>query len=358
MTKIGIVTIVDYNNYGNRLQNYALSTTLKKLCPNARIVTFKNDARLNDNKGIIKNLEMILKHFYTDVKIGLYMTSERGKRFSEFNKLLDMSESISIYNKNKKCDKYVVGSDQVWKPTYRRLSSIDLLTFEKNSRKKIAYAASIGIDEIDDVAKNKIKKHLTKDDFAFISLREESGKRLVEDITGRDDIVHVLDPTLLLSFEEWEKIEKSPSFEIPEKYILTYFLGQNTYKKDILQLANENTLEVINLNDKTSSDYYNVGPREYLYLFHHATAIFTDSFHAIVFSLIYDKPFYVLDRKQTGMNNMNSRIDSFLKTFGLEDRHVKSVLQKNFLEKDYCKVYEILEKERKKSLDFLINSLK
>ena len=347
MKKIGIVTMVDGNNYGNKLQNYALQETLKKL--NCEVTTLKNINLLNTKKFFFLRL---LK-FYTLRKKD--DNSIRNQKFDEFNKNINFSQNIinPYSNISKNYDYFVAGSDQIWKPTYGRMRDVDFLSFA-NDEQKISYAASFGISELSEKEQKYAKKMLKK--FKNISVREEAGKNIVKKLTGRDDIEVLIDPTMFLSKNEWEKVSKP--IELPKKeYILLYYLGDTSDERYeiIKKFADKNNYEIINLLDKQNKYYY-TGPSEFLYLIAHASLVLTDSFHCCVFSILFNKPFLVYKREGNKVD-MYSRIDTLLKTFQLECRIYNNDINLRHLNIDYTKTYEILEKEKEKALYFLKKSI-
>ena len=345
MEKIGIITIVDNKNFGNRLQNYALQEFIKKI--GYEVETINNNVYYNNKaKFLINYLKFNVKKV-----IKKTIVNEQFKKFNSYIKL--SKKTITPYNTKKfKYKKFVVGSDQVWNPEFGRLSDIDLLTFA-NPNRKISYAASIGLSDLDDNSKLKVEKYLNKEQFPYLSVREESAKNIIEEITNRDDVQTVLDPTLMLDSEDWNLVSKKPEGFNEKKYILTYFLGNNEYEQQINELANKNDWIVINIKNNE-----NIGPQEFLYLFDNAEIIFTDSFHACAFSLIYKKNFFVFDRKQNGISNMNSRIINFLAKFNLSERRLTDFKNFNLEPINYEDVYKVLEIEKKKSKDFFIEALK
>ena len=168
----------------------------------------------------------------------------------------------------------------------------------------------------------------------------------------------VLDPTLLLNKNDYFKIAKKPKNFTSKKYLLVYFLGaiDSETQSEILKVAKENDLEIVSLMGLNNSHYYTSGPSEFVYLFKEASLIFTDSFHGTVFSMIFEKPFFVFERK--GRIKMNSRIESILNILKLQERKISSVSEvKDLFATDYKKAKELLNKERKKSIDFLKEAL-
>lgn len=354
MKKIGIVTIVDNNNYGNRLQNYAMQEKLKKI-NNYNIETIRNFSQLNNKKkNIIDYLKFLKMIFFMVLNNNL-----RKKMFENFNNNITFSSKVFSFNpKYKNIFTYnylIVGSDQVWNPDYR-FKDFDIGNFGNNNN-KIAYAPSIAKNSFPvNFKKEYIKEQLKE--FKSISVREENGKELLENLTNRKDIYVLLDPTMLLDASEWDKVSKKPQQLKNDKYILNYFLGElsEERKKEINRIAEENNCEVINILDK-KSPFYQTGPSEFLWLEKNAFLICTDSFHSSVFAILYNRPFIVFDREGNGQG-MNSRIETLISKFKLKNREYngKNITKEN-LEHDYTEAYKILDEERKKSDNFLRKAL-
>ena len=338
MKRIGIVTLNGNNNYGNKLQNFALIYILKKF--NFDINTlWKYDSK----KYILKTI-IPLKRF---------------KRYSSFqrftNRYLNVKYFMDLEKIKNKYDYYVVGSDQVWNYNFKTFSEDFFLPFS-NREKNISYAASIGVDNVKSEFHEIFKNGLQN--FKNISVREDSAKRIVEQYTNRDDIEVVLDPTMLLTDKDWENILKKPKGIGDKKYILNYFLGNlsDERKKVIEKFAQENDFYVINLLDK-NDPYYSCGPSEFLFLEKNAALICTDSFHSSVFAILFNRPFLVFDREQQGVEDMSSRIETLLSKFEIKDRKFNCNIEKKDLQHDYTRTYEILNEERKKSMNYLKKSL-
>ena len=347
--KTGIVTINDNDNYGNRLQNYALYKILEN--NNFDVTTIVNEPFSNTKKlyllRILKNINY--KGTYSDNK-------KRAQNFKEFNKNIKFSsKKITAYSKLKEYDYVITGSDQVWNPDFGRLRDVDLLTIVPGN-KRIAFSASFGVNDILDKIKPRVANELKK--FKAISVREDRGKEIVEELTGRKDVEVLVDPTMLLTSEEWDKVSKKPTMLKTDKYILNYFLGElsEERRKEINRVAKENNCEVINILDK-NSPFYECGPSEFLYLEKHAFLICTDSFHSSVFAIIYNTPFLVFNREQKTLVNMNSRLETLLSKFKLEKRKYNEKITQDDLVCDYKEAYKILEKERLKADKFLRKAL-
>ena len=351
MKKVGILTINDDGNYGNRLQNYAVQ---KKLEDNDVIVeTICNQRNSIGLKGIIKKIKKCIKKVIHTKKFRRY------NQFMKFNKNIRYSnihiDENHIPNKlAEKYDVFFTGSDQVWNPNFGRMSDIDFLTFAPKEKRN-SFSASFGISEIPIEMREYYKKNL--EGLNNISVREEAGKKIIEDLTGRKDVQVLVDPTMLLTAEEWDKVSKKPKQLKKDKYILNYFLGElsKERKKEIDRVAKKNNCEVINILDK-DSPFYQTGPSEFLYLEKNAFLICTDSFHSSVFAILYNRPFIVFDREDS-LASMNSRIETLINKFNLKNRKFTGKITEENLQHDYTEAYRILEEERKKSGDFLKKTL-
>lgn len=355
MKKIAIITIFDENNYGNRLQNYALQNVLEKYT--CKVDTINNKCSKGGLKRQIKELCIyVYKKFDKKIEI------ERRNNFNDFTK-----KFIRLYNKkiytgeknlflNDEYDKFVIGSDQIWNYNFRNgFGNFEFALFSEK-KKCISYAASFGIDEIPDDKKNLYingLNHLQK-----ISVREKEGVEIINKLVNRNSTL-VLDPTMLLTPNDWLKISKKPQNMTNKKYVLTYFLGEKKYEKiDEIKKYIEDDFDIININDINQPNYYICGPCEFIYLFNKASIILTDSFHACVFSILFEKNFFVFERINKNVAKMNSRIDTLLNKFNLNDRKIDS-LNENIIKNniDYTDIKVILNDEIKKSFEYLKTAL-
>lgn len=345
--KTAIITIFDEDNYGNRLQNYATQEILKK--HGNTPYTIINNSYYNNQINLIKYfIKQILKTFLSLIK----KPPKRLKNFQIFNiKYINTGEFIHIKNAHKIVDKYdyfICGSDQVWNPYFLRLSPIDLLTFSPKE-KNIALSASFGVSRLENQHYEKCKNNFKN--FKAISVREDQAQNILKDMGIYDSQV-LIDPTMMLTSNEWEKLESKPSY-VKKNYIVIYYLGNMSKEQKSLieNIANHYNLDIIYLCDENFSEYYASGPDEFLYLIHHANLVITDSFHACVFSILYKVPFYVFERVDDNVK-MNSRIETLLSKFNLKNRLLKDYSSYD-LNINYDNVDIILEKERKKFNDFI-----
>lgn len=354
--KIGIITIYDNNNYGNRLQNYGLQETIKKC--NYDIITFQNKMY---KTSFVRSLKEVIKKYILKLKYD-ETTLQRLNYFLKFTNDFINSSSEEIYtgndlsSLNSQYDHFIIGSDQIWNYHFRGeyFGNFEFAMFA-DKEKSFSYSASIGIDNISDDKKDIYIRGLNH--LKYISVREDRAKEIVEELTGRNDVEVLIDPTMLLTADEWDKVSKRPKQLDFDKYILNYFLGElsESRKKEIERVAKENNCQIINILDH-NDPFYVCGPSEFLYLEKHAFLICTDSFHSSVFAILYDRPFVVFEREDNTVK-MNSRIETLINKFKLKDKKYEGRISEKNLNHDYSEAYKILEFERKKSFDFLKKAL-
>ncbi|HAT4243749.1 polysaccharide pyruvyl transferase family protein [Clostridium perfringens] len=344
MSKIGIVTIIDNNNYGNRLQNYAVQEILKK--KGFIVETLKNNEFSNFRKNYL-----LRKIRYSWNSSTYSKDLLRKNNFEEFNKKIIFSEKK--INPFSKCnyDYVIVGSDQVWNPNFSRLSDVDLLTFAE-PKKRISFSASFGVEQLPEDISNKVAKEFKK--FKGISVREDKGKDIINKMIERSDVEVLIDPTMMLTKEEWSVVSKKPNVELSKPFILRYFLSKPnvSVEEKINKIADENNMEIIDVLDPKTKEIFSSGPSEFLYLISHSSLVCTDSFHACVFSILFDKPFLVFERNGN-INKMNSRIVTLLNKFKLQDKLPGNVLDDDIFNHNYFEANKILEVEREKVSKFL-----
>ena len=362
--KIGIITITEGENLGNRLQNYAVQEYLKKEkeADVETIHNYKNKKVLNYKINNVKNK---LKD-YVKIMIGYkrsenYNRLKRIRNFKKFNKENIRFSSYSISNIdiskniNTSYDYFVCGSDQIWNSNFEENDLVNFLQFA-DKEKRIAFAPSFGTDKVNEKKVEKYSKWLKE--IPYLSVREERGKEIIQELTGRNDVEVLVDPTMLISAEDWSKIAKKPKQLKSNKFILNYFLGELSVerKNEINRIAKENGCDVINILDK-NSPFYQIGPSEFLYLEKNAFLICTDSFHSCVFAILFSRPFIVFDREDN-LVKMNSRLKTLLNKFRLEDRWYDGKITEENLNVNYKMIKEILQEEKFKAKSFLDKALK
>lgn len=346
MKKVGIITLFGEYNFGNRLQNYAVQEVLKKFNLDVKTIKYLG---LNDD----------VARSQTEKDIS------RLNKFKEFNKNIVFSDE-PIYKEldvredfHNDFDYFVIGSDQIWNFTFDTIFSDKAFAAFAPKHKKISFSASFGLTRLPEEGTeeyNICKKGL--EDMKAISIREDAGKKIIEDLTQREDTTVLLDPTMFLKTEEWEKVMKKPESLKTDKFIVKCFLGDESDKpmQELKRIAKENDCEIIDISD-VNSPYYDMGPAEFLYLEKNAFLVATDSFHVCVFSILFSTPFIVLERNDSILESMHSRIETLLRKFKMEYRMFKDTITEELLNSDYSHTIPILEKERIRTSEFLESAL-
>lgn len=367
---VGIITYHRTINYGAVLQVYALQKVLQDdMCCHVEIIDYspvKIGAIGDSYIRLVRHI--VWANVFRRILVGL----EREKRTDNFiNKYLQLSlKRYSHINElTLSYDAYITGSDQVWNPFINNNDAVYFLDFVPREKRRISYAASFGISKIPDKFVADYCSRLKNID--FLSVREDNGVELIKQLTGRV-AKHVLDPTLLLTKEQWNNIA-IPS-TIPEKYILCYYMpGEKATDKYLTKIANLianlTGWKIINIGmkeymklDTRKYTIFNAGPLEFLGLMQKASFVVTNSFHGVVFSINYRKPFLVPVNKNISMEKkLTSRIISLLRKMCLEDRlcflEQDLSIKNDVLHINYELVEEKLRLEREKSFFFLKSSL-
>lgn len=367
MKKIGIITFHRAVNYGAVLQAFATQEFLKANGFNAEIIDYRDKILENPYKFLKLprgGIKTKIKKILNDI---IYFKKNRtkGKNFQKFiESNLNLSKMYANITELKedypKYDIYITGSDQVWNTNIvGNLSDAYTLNFGNNDIKRISYAASIGLSQIDNKYENDYKEKLKRID--SLSVREENAKLILDKLLNREDIQVVLDPTLLLDRKFW--INKLDKFDKEnEKYIFVYAVADNDeYRKIANYLSKETGLKIIHFEKR--NNFENIlknasteGPFEFLNYIKNAEYVVTNSFHATVFSIIFNKKFFCVPYKTT-----SSRITNLLEKLGINDRIVYTLEEfknKKYDEEiDYNMVNIKLEQEKEKSINWFNNAI-
>ena len=383
--KVGIVTLYHNNyNFGGLLQAYALPKVIKEhfgieaeqidYIPAEQKTKIKPN---NDKKSVLQYLYQLVYNFGI-VFFGTISKKNLYQRKQAFDSFMDeILHSEIAYDQNtisKSLDQYrlfICGGDQIWND-YKEKQNIKVYTlqFVPSHVKKIAYAPSMAILETTSDFNQIMRTGLNE--LNSISVREKKSVPLLELLTKKK-INIVVDPVLLMTENEWECVARVPKKK--DKYILCYLLGDSVeYRKAVKKFARKMNkpiltfphifLNVVRKCDLFFGDIhdYTSGPREFLGLIKNAEFVITDSFHACVFSMIFETPFVVFERNKIGEKiNMNSRIYDFLEEYHLENQLVSEKELADMKEIpgiDFTYAHKHWEKRREESLKYLENALK
>ena len=387
MKMIGVCIKYFHENYGGMLQAFATTKLLDKYGIEYELIRYQkkknigfiiksiprifNNVLLNDKYEAFQKKLSLKKHPEFMDKDRIRMEAFHKFREEKFGEKL--SEIYKGYKELKEGSKndvaFFTGSDQLWSPAGLPTNFYNLKFVPKEIR-KISYASSFGVKYIPWYQKRRTAAFLNR--IEFISMRENSGKDIVKELTGRDVPV-VLDPVFMFNEEEWENLIPIKN-EYDEKYIFAYFLGkEKEHRQAVKDLAKKTGLKIVTLRhldqfvneDENFGDYapYDVGPDKFLNLLRGATYICTDSFHGAIFSIIHKKQFIVFNRySDKSKHSKNSRIDSLCQNLGITNCRydgdinniLKSKIDYKIVENNYQRLKLSSEEYIKKAFEGII----
>ncbi len=344
-TKVGIVTIYKNNqNYGGLLQAFGLQKYIESVGFDCELISYERNpqayrkARFR-NLGFFRSLELLankvktkaIAYVKSDYRQGL---AARSRRFKAFENEIKHSVAVHDNSISSQCDTYqamICGSDQIWNPGL--WNDVMFLNIQGFEGKKIAYAASIGRKSLTNAEQQYMAKNLCALD--AISVREESAAQIVRQLTPKK-VTTVLDPTFLLSAEQWHGFARRP-IGCPDQFVFSFFLGRNTEAKMAVAEMYKGKVPIVTLphlqtgykrEDETYSDIqlYDVGPHEWVWLIQNAKYVFTDSFHGTAFSINLGTAFCSFPKgRKNDKQSINSRLQDILIEFGLDGRFIEDV---------------------------------
>lgn len=360
INKCYIVTYYQYNNYGTRLQNFAMVETMKTMCDDVSTIAVKSLKR--EFIKMFKCVILYLPHFTIKQK-SWYSEKIKGRKFKEFNKNLHL-KNIKYSNLEKldfSNSIVIAGSDQIWSPKhlskYPREIHLNFLKFAPSSR-RVSYAPSFGVSKIPRDMLDMYVKGL--EGFSLLSVRENEGKKIMDNISVTD--VEIMpDPVFLLSKEQWsEKLYLDVNVEKDHGYYLLYFLDNNQEVinkiKDRAHKAGKKLI-IVNGNNRVDSGI-TATPEEFLKYIKYADIVFTDSFHGSAFSIIFETKFYVFQRSTV---KQFSRIQTLLTKYNCEScivNNIDEISELNLLGlKEYEEISKIKVLEKKKGMEYLYKAV-
>ena len=376
--KIGIMTQPLYTNYGGIIQCYALQTTLRRMGHETVVLQREFNRKYSLKGACIYYAKHFAKLMLGRKSSWHYCVSQKKRDFIAQNTYKFIQENIitskHCYSteelrqevENQNFDTIIVGSDQVWRPCYSPCQTNYFLDFLKDNSKikRISYAASFGTDnwefsdELTKVCGGLLRK------FNAVSVREKSAISLCKEHFDVD-ATHVLDPTLLLDKDSYLKLINSS--ENKTKLLFSYVLDRNNEKNVIVEnIARQTCLKTFEVMPELPDEIFNLygdidkciyPPLEkWLAAFEEADMVITDSFHGTVFSIIFNKPFWVIANEGRG----TARFKSLLSLFNLSNRLINkfSIDEINLnLPIDWCSVNNIKRNLQEESLRFIIKSI-
>lgn len=360
--KINIITLQRAQNYGSLLQTLALQKKIEELGHQAYVMDYYPERFTN--KGLLRRLKGKSSKFknplflFAAKMLILPSYHKKERQFDKFLKRINLLGPSFATNEEARgkfadADAYCAGSDQIWNSHWNEgVEKALYLDFVPKGKLCFSYAASIGLSEIREEEIEETKRLLDK--FEFLSIREDKGAELVAKL-GRKDAVQSLDPTLLMTKEEWEQYADNKYAN--EKYIVTYNLHHDPEIDKYAQaLSKKHGLQVRNISynwhDIIRKGHLEWCPtvEEFLGLIKHAKYVIADSFHATVFSIIFEKPFVTITPEVA-----SSRLSSLLNMLDLAEHNLNKFVDTSAIEQpiNYKKVKQIIGIEQAKSMDYL-----
>lgn len=388
--KIGILTQPLHNNYGGLLQNFALQQVLKGMGHDVETIDHSFDIKTSWLRRILYRIKAKLLYILFPNKYNPIIYVPNAKEVSiirantnyfidkyivHTNQLCSIKDFDNIAQSNK-YDVYVVGSDQCWRPIYNgSFLSEMFLRFAVNQTnvKRIAYAASFGTDKWEFSLEENVQCAALAKKFDLITVREASGVDLCKKYLDAE-AKQVLDPTMLLDKRDYIKLVENEGESQCPGNLFYYILDPSKEKRSLIEdVATKNGLKSFTVmpkyqeENRTKDDIKNrindcVFPSvtSWLRAFMDAKMIIVDSFHGAVFSIIFNKPFWIIGNSERG----NARFDSLLELFGLKERMISIDgirLEAGFdwcREIDWGRVNEIRENEKQRCITLLENYFK
>lgn len=363
-----LVTWKGSGNFGTCLQSYALHRKLEDMGYFVQILS-----PIPQEYTLKLHIKWILKILgLGKLKKILFQKKNNTQKIKLDKFQKECYNDISLYTQKQEIDLlnrtdcFITGSDQIWN-TYYRFSPFYFLDFVRG-KKCIAYASSIGTSGVKEEYKDEVRFLLSK--FSHIGVRENEAVHVLSELTGRDDIIQVLDPTFLLNPNDWHKMVKTAKYEmnLPKDYLFCYLIGNNPwYHADLMNVRERLGIKNIVIipsaeNPGFTSDeaitYRNACPVEFVDLIKHAKCVCTDSFHATALSINFSIPFVEFIRfNDNDIQSQNSRLYDLLNHYGLMNRIYNKDCNIWEAPINYNKIQQILDKDRDVSLSYLTNAI-
>jgi len=363
--KVGIISINKYSkhlNYGAALHSYAFQHYLDKHGIDNVIIDYLPRFMKKYNM----KYPVIARQPKEQFRRSLFWLGAFFPNIVKYNKFMDFFKNHyrttrqytekQLAKADLDFDTVICESDVIWSP--HSTQGFDNGFFcnlpSMKDKNKISYAACIGYTKFSEKRQAKFRELLKN--FDSISVREIQGTEFTQQFTDKK-VYNVLDPTLLLDAEDYQDIIISPK---EQGYVLVYNCLKNNKKMvlDAKKAAKQLGLKVIEVSVYYNNFYLDkvkttIGIEEFLGYFQNASYVFTNAFHGVCFSLIFKKDFYTYAR-----GTKDSRVTSILHLMDLDGRFLQNDQELPAITSiDYDKVYEHLNRERKKSQDFLFRAL-
>ena len=361
--KIKTITCHEVYNHGASLQEYALLAYLNSAGYKAETIHYKPPyLSQHFNLKAVGNPKFrkpVLQQLYLLAKLpGRLKLLKRKKVFDDFHaKYIPTDKQLYTSNDELKvkipdADTFICGSDQIWNSFFENgKDPAFYLNFAPTNKRKISYAASFAIDELEESIKPMVKQNVER--LNAVGVRETSGVRILEEL-GIKNAVQVLDPVFLLDRGHWQNFV-SP---VNENFIFVYDFDSNPLIKEIaLQLKESKGYKIYTVNaniDYADKNFFLEGPKTFLSLVSQSKMNITNSFHSVAFSLIFNQQLVVVNRSE----KINTRMRDLLGLFELSKYLISSISEFSSLDTiDYTGTNKLIESKVYDSISFLVDSL-
>ena len=365
--KVALVTILDNQNIGTYLQAFSLSNVIEKET-NSEVEIVNYERKVSTRTSSVKRILAKNRNFFFKISSIIYrlfipvIAKRRLKNFLKSNTKL--TRKYTSFEEIKKmppiAEVYLTGSDQVWNSNYNKgIDKVFYLDFAPKDKMRLSYAASIGMEEFPKHEIQTVKSLFKK--YNKISVREKAAVNLLDKL-DISNVEHVLDPTLLFTIKDWERVASKDDFKKTVPYLLIYSVEKN--KKHIImdcakRVAKLKGLRIYSVTPewfregfRCDKNFYFSTPERFLNLFLNADFTIVSSFHGTAFSVNLNKQFFSVTP-----DKFNTRICSLLQAVKLEGRMIQNCnsLTDEYINNsiDYGRTNEIIDAERANSLKFL-----
>lgn len=367
--KVILTTVFSAFNYGSSLQALAGKQIIEKAGYECELIKLKSlvkgrDVRIGKLmtilfRSIFLKKNNALKTYNTSYNKTLVEGTEC--KFYDFTETYLKPKEVTYGELKRMTEESVAcfsGSDQIWNSSTLYVDPLYYLRFAPKC-KRVALSPSFGRDFIADYNKEKMRKWIS--DYPYLSVREDSGVRLIKELTGRD-ATHLLDPTLIINSGEWKHILGIK--DKPNDYILAYFLDEPSdyAKKCLKELKEKLDTKILTIPYKFErmdycDDIVAAGPKEFVELVANAKTVCTDSFHGTVFAINMHTPFFTFEREYGSANKQSERVLSILRKVDMLDRYQPKNVVEELSNLDFEHSEEVLDAERKKAYDYVNNAI-
>lgn len=347
--KIGIITFHRAINYGAVWQSYALTTYIQSLGHTVEVIDYFPKFLRKDRQHFSKRpwnaVSKLIRIQRFDKFVMKYLKTSSHKYKTES----ELQETNKLY------DVFITGSDTVWNAhIVKNELEVFLLSFADNDKLKTSYAASMGGQDATKDFADLFEHHLRQ--FGAISLRESLFINSVKQVSGKEEVYEVADPTLLLNKEQYTKKFNLLNTDNSEYIVLLNLSGEKSLDELAFNLKAKTGLPLYHISGNYKKNTLNpigLSPDKWLKYIYNAKYVCTDSFHGVCFSVIFEKQFYCVGAT-TGFRKFNNiRVQNLLSKLDLNERYIENIAAHAPMDINYAHVRPKLDKFREESYNFI-----